>query len=116
LKAILKQRPDSVKHLLRLAEFLAEADPEAAESLIKNIKIENLIENSKDLEKLENDIALSKVNFEETKMEIETKRQKKQKKRIRYPKDFDPKSPGPLPNPERWLPKHERKDFKKKKM
>lgn len=34
---------------------------------------------------------------------------------MRYPKNFDPKNPGPLPNPERWLPKWERKDFKKKK-
>jgi signal recognition particle subunit SRP72 len=33
---------------------------------------------------------------------------KKIKKRIRYPKNFDIQNPGPLPDPERWLPKYER--------
>lgn len=37
------------------------------------------------------------------------------KKKPRYPQGFDPKKPGPPPNPERWLPKYERKDYKKKK-
>ena len=37
------------------------------------------------------------------------------KKKVRYPKNLDPEKPGQLPNPERWLPKYERKDFKKKK-
>ncbi|CAE8685589.1 unnamed protein product, partial [Polarella glacialis] len=40
-------------------------------------------------------------------------------KRIRkrkplYPKNFDPENPGPPPDPERWLPKRERTEFKKK--
>lgn len=43
-------------------------------------------------------------------------RQKKKRKRpMRYPKGFDPQNPGPLPNPERWLPKWQRSDFKKKR-
>ncbi|KMS94564.1 hypothetical protein BVRB_020140 [Beta vulgaris subsp. vulgaris] len=33
---------------------------------------------------------------------------KKKKKKIRYPKGFDPANPGPPPDPERWLPRHER--------
>ena len=37
----------------------------------------------------------------------------KSKKRIRYPKNFDPANPGPLPDPERWLPKWQRSRFKK---
>ena len=37
------------------------------------------------------------------------------KRKVRYPKNFDPKNPGPAPNPERWLPKHERKGNKKNK-
>lgn len=40
---------------------------------------------------------------------------KKRKRRVRYPKGFDPANPGPLPNPERWLPKWQRSDFKKKR-
>lgn len=39
---------------------------------------------------------------------------KKRKTKIRYPKGFDPENPGPLPDPERWLPKHERAEYKKK--
>jgi signal recognition particle subunit SRP72 len=40
------------------------------------------------------------------------KSNKKKKKKIRYPKNFDPKKPGPMPDPERWLPKLQRKKFK----
>lgn len=36
------------------------------------------------------------------------KKQKKKKKKVRYPKGFDPLNPGALPDPERWLPRHER--------
>jgi signal recognition particle subunit SRP72 len=36
----------------------------------------------------------------------------KKKKKIRYPKNFDPKKPGPLPDPERWLPKLQRKKYR----
>lgn len=32
----------------------------------------------------------------------------KKKKKIRYPKNFNPLLPGPLPNPERWIPKWQR--------
>uniref|UniRef100_A0A0G4HTR3 Signal recognition particle subunit SRP72 n=1 Tax=Chromera velia CCMP2878 TaxID=1169474 RepID=A0A0G4HTR3_9ALVE len=38
---------------------------------------------------------------------------KKRKKKIRYPKNFDPNNPGPPPDPERWLPKRERAEYKK---
>jgi len=39
---------------------------------------------------------------------------KKRKRKIIYPKNFDPENPGALPNPERWLPKRERTEYKKK--
>jgi signal recognition particle subunit SRP72 len=39
--------------------------------------------------------------------------QKKNKKKKRLPKNFDPKNPGPEPDPERWLPKYQRSKFKK---
>jgi signal recognition particle subunit SRP72 len=38
---------------------------------------------------------------------------RKRKRNIRYPKGFDPKNPGPEPDPERWLPKWQRSRFKK---
>ena len=37
----------------------------------------------------------------------------RKKKNIRYPKNFDAANPGPLPDPERWLPKWQRSRFKK---
>ncbi len=42
------------------------------------------------------------------------KRIRKKKKKPRYPKGFNPDHPGPLPDPERWLPKCERKKYRKK--
>ena len=39
---------------------------------------------------------------------------KRRKKKVRYPKNFDPENPGPPPDPERWLPKTERTEYKKK--
>lgn len=40
---------------------------------------------------------------------------KKRKRKPKYPKGFDPKNPSnPKPDPERWLPKSQRKEFKKK--
>ncbi|KAK9820199.1 hypothetical protein WJX72_007419 [[Myrmecia] bisecta] len=43
------------------------------------------------------------------------KEKKRRKKKIRLPKGFDPENPGPPPDPERWLPKWQRSDFKKKR-
>jgi len=40
---------------------------------------------------------------------------RKKKRKIRLPKGFDPANPGPPPDPERWLPKWQRSDYKKKK-
>jgi SRP72 RNA-binding domain len=39
----------------------------------------------------------------------------KRKRKPRYPKNFDPENPGPAPDPERWLPKHERAEFRKRR-
>lgn len=33
---------------------------------------------------------------------------RRRKRKPRYPKNFNPQNPGPLPDPERWLPKYER--------
>lgn len=45
-----------------------------------------------------------------SKAEVEKKRKKKRK--IILPKNFNPEV---LPNPERWLPRHERTGYRKKK-
>ena len=46
--------------------------------------------------------------------EKQEKKKKKRKKKIRYPKNFDPKHPGPKPDPERWLPKMQKKKYRAK--
>jgi signal recognition particle subunit SRP72 len=48
------------------------------------------------------------------KAEAQAKEKTKKKHKIRYPKGFDPENPGPPPDPERWLPKRERTEFKKR--
>lgn len=40
---------------------------------------------------------------------------KRRKRKPQYPKGFDPANPGAPPDPERWLAKWQRSDFKKKK-
>ena len=40
---------------------------------------------------------------------------RKRKRQIRLPKGFDPENPRPPPDPERWLPKWQRSDFKRKR-
>lgn len=44
-----------------------------------------------------------------------TREKKTRKRKVRLPKGFDPANPGPSPDPERWLPKWQRSDFKRKK-
>ena len=39
----------------------------------------------------------------------------KRKRKKRLPKNYDAQNPGPMPDPERWLPKFERSYFKKGK-
>merc|ERR1719188_406681 len=46
--------------------------------------------------------------------EVKAKAKRRRKRKPRYPKGFDPENPGPPPDPERWLPKHERAEFKKR--
>ena len=44
-----------------------------------------------------------------------TASKRKRKRKTRLPKDFDPEHPGPPPDPERWLPKWQRSDYKRKR-
>jgi signal recognition particle subunit SRP72 len=43
-----------------------------------------------------------------------TKQTRKRHRKPIYPKGFDPEHPGPPPDPERWLPKRERTEYKKR--
>ena len=54
---------------------------------------------------------LTEVFFKAKKNQGEKKKVNKKKKK-RFPKKFDPKKPGPMPDAERWLPKMQRKKYK----
>lgn len=43
------------------------------------------------------------------------KDKKERKRKIRWPKGFDPRKPGPMPDPERWINKLDRIKGRKKK-
>jgi signal recognition particle subunit SRP72 len=72
-----------------------------------------------ELERLEKNVGLSKQRTKSGELtdpvEKKIKKKKKRKHPRYYPKGFDKSNPGPKPNDERWLPKFERKDYKKRK-
>ena len=39
---------------------------------------------------------------------------KKRHRKKRFPKNFDPLNPGPMPDPERWLPRMQKKKYRNK--
>ncbi|KRX06467.1 hypothetical protein PPERSA_05080 [Pseudocohnilembus persalinus] len=118
---ILSKAPDSRKYRLKLAQFYANEDPEKADQLMSQLDEDFEYMEADQIEKLENELAQTKV--EENKanqkqgqqQQQEQEKKKKKKRKIRYPKNFDPENPGPKPDPERWLPKYERKEYRKKK-
>ncbi|KAM3131194.1 hypothetical protein pb186bvf_016652 [Paramecium bursaria] len=94
---------ESLKSQLALLS-IEKGQAERGAQFIDSIQYQGITDMA-EIENLEKNIGLSK------KVEQQVKKiQKKKKKRIRYPKNFDKTNPGPLPNPERWLPKHERKE------
>jgi len=115
--------------LCGLVQALAVTDPERAAEYAQRLKVPSF--DHLDAEELES-VPIPKVgamlsrkkgdkeasNEEEAALQAEKEKEKrekkKQRKKKRYPKDFDPENPGPPPDPERWLPKRERTEFKKK--
>lgn len=65
------------------------------------------IQNTKKREKKD------EIKIEETKKGF-IQKAKTKKKKVKYPKNFDPENPGPMPDPERWIPKWQRSKGKKK--
>jgi signal recognition particle subunit SRP72 len=104
--------------LARLVEALTYTDPEMAERYASRIAGPDTIE--LDAEELEFAPLPKVLKTKEKEAEAAAVEgaapaaKKKKKRKIRYPKGFDPANPGPPPDPERWLPKHERAEFKKR--
>ncbi|KAF4696777.1 Signal recognition particle core component [Perkinsus olseni] len=79
--------------------------------------VERLVQRSPEAETIEDSI--DDVDPEELEgMDVSVGSQKKRhrKRKPRYPKGFDPENPSAFkkPDPERWLPKHERSDYRRK--
>ena len=102
----------------------AECRPDLAQkwsSKLPSINIKALYNSANAIESL--DEIIDKLEFSnlqqgkskgEEKIVVELKK-KKRKRKPKYPKGFDPSNPNnKKPDPERWLPKEERKEFKKK--
>eukprot|EP00331_Platyophrya_macrostoma_P029399 CAMPEP_0176442626 /NCGR_PEP_ID=MMETSP0127-20121128/21932_1 /TAXON_ID=938130 /ORGANISM="Platyophrya macrostoma, Strain WH" /LENGTH=655 /DNA_ID=CAMNT_0017827685 /DNA_START=23 /DNA_END=1993 /DNA_ORIENTATION=- len=109
---------NNMKALERLAYLYSFFDLKKAESFLKKIPPIDMIIEPEEIKKLESDYLparSSKFVEEHKKSELQdrSKKIKKRKRRPRYPKNFDPANPGPMPDPERWLPKFEKTKNKK---
>jgi signal recognition particle subunit SRP72 len=92
-----------------LIQSLSHNNIEEAEKLRRNID-ETVIDLSN--ESINN--LLSELFTKFKRQDKINKKKKKHKKKKRYPKNFNPKNPGPMPDPERWLPKMQKKKFRAK--
>ena len=92
-----------------MIESLAHIDIDKADILRRQIDETEIDLSNENINNLLNELFIKFKKGE--KLE---KKKKKKKKKIRYPKNFDPKHPGPMPDPERWLPKMQKKKYKAK--
>ena len=96
-----------IKYLM--IQSLAHIDIDKADIIRRQIDETEIDLSNENINNLLNELF---VKFK--KGEKQEKQKKKRKKKIRYPKNFDPKHPGPMPDPERWLPKMQKKKYKAK--
>ncbi|XP_034235450.1 signal recognition particle subunit SRP72 [Thrips palmi] len=129
LEELLKLNPDSTKTLAQLVIAYAQFDPAKATALSK--KLPNLDYQGQDVDALEssNWIMGTKVIKKATKVEpspgskagtpgdelLQKKLKKKKKRKGKLPKPYE-SGVLPDPNPDRWLPKHERPGYRKKRV
>ncbi len=89
--------------MINLMLALSTIDPKKSNEIrlrLENIKVDLSHENISSL--------LSEVVLKFKRNVIKSTKKKK-KKKIRFPKNFDPKKPGPMPDSERWVPRLQRK-------
>merc|ERR1719444_498553 len=108
-----------VEALCGLVQALATVAPERAEQYAQRLQVPEY--GQFDAEELEMG-GIPRVTANQPKRSVEgadadkaaQKAETKKKTKPRFPKGFDLANPGPPPGPERWLPKRERAEFKKK--
>ncbi|KAL3516481.1 hypothetical protein ACH5RR_023383 [Cinchona calisaya] len=111
----------SIGALVGLIQTAAHTDVEKAEAYEKQLKPlpglkavdVDVLEKTSGAKPVESGPGLGIAEAYETKSKEKTK--KKRKRKPKYPKGFDPANPGPLPDPERWLPRRERSSYRPKR-
>lgn len=119
---ILEKRQDPLLNMKLLQCYMA-FDSQKAETLLHKVPLPQLIVEEKEIKRLlDKDTGfLNKAKQPGSPRSpkdiqlVPGKKTIKKKRKPRYPKGFDPKNPGPLPDAERWLPLYERSKFKKLK-
>jgi len=111
--------------LVSLINTYALTDPEKCQEMLKKIPSSTQTFSSRELEDLESNVFaatskkaaaggdLSPRGDKEATETAAAQEKHKRKRKPKYPKGFDPKNPGPKPDPERWLPKYERSKYRK---
>ncbi|OXU27091.1 hypothetical protein TSAR_008396 [Trichomalopsis sarcophagae] len=119
LEELLTASPSDTKTLAQLIVAYAQFDPAKAQSLSKRLPPLHDLAESTDADALESSnwvigmkVVKKKVEPSPGKPEILDKKRKKRKRKGKLPKNYDPNS---QPDPERWLPRHERSGFRKKR-
>jgi len=97
-----------------LIQSLANVDIDKADIIRRQIDETEIDLSNENINNLLNELFSKPKKGEKGEKENQEKQKKKRKKKIRYPKNFDPKHPGPMPDPERWLPKMQKKKYKAK--
>ena len=100
-----------IKYLM--IQALAHIDINKADLIRRQIDETEIDLSNEHINNLLNELLSDKFKKGE-KQDKQEKQKKKRKRKIRYPKNFDPKHPGPMPDPERWLPKMQKKKYKAK--
>mmetsp|Transcript_10442 Transcript_10442/g.32680 ORF Transcript_10442/g.32680 Transcript_10442/m.32680 type:complete len:964 (-) Transcript_10442:105-2996(-) len=105
-----------VEALCGLVQALASVDPQRAAEYAQRLQVPDYAH--LDPEELENGTIPKYAHMVKRGADGDAQKdqqaKKKKKRKPKYPKNYDPANPGPAPDPERWLPKRERTEFKKK--
>uniref|UniRef100_A0A1B6F764 Signal recognition particle subunit SRP72 n=1 Tax=Cuerna arida TaxID=1464854 RepID=A0A1B6F764_9HEMI len=125
LEELLRVNPTDTKTLAQLIIAYAQFDPSRAQALSKKLPAVGDLTPSSDVDALETSNwmmgtkvikkAASKIEPSPgmpSGSELLQKKKKRRKRKGKLPKNYDPNCD---PDPERWLPRHERSTFRKKK-
>ncbi|XP_053976060.1 signal recognition particle subunit SRP72 [Hylaeus volcanicus] len=121
LQEMLDASPSDTKTLAQLVVTYAQFSPEKAYLLSKRLPPLHDLSETTDIDALESSnwvigtkVIKKKIEPSPGKPTIDAtqKKRKKRKRKGKLPKNYDPNVP---PDPERWLPRHERSGFRKKR-